>query len=114
MGPPLHGVRILDLTRLLPGAYATLVLSDLGAEVIKIEDPHGGVGMRRVAGNVYFVIGMCHDEEDVRLEAVVGLQCGCHGGSGNGDRSEGKAINTQPQDSLERAGGCQFHEALSY
>src|SRR5262245_30916480 len=52
----LNGVRVLDLTRLLPGAYATLLLSDLGAEVIKIEDPRGGDGMRRVAGHRYFEI----------------------------------------------------------
>lgn len=39
---PLGGVKILDLTRLLPGALATQMLVDLGAEVVKVEDPHGG------------------------------------------------------------------------
>src|SRR5688572_30382693 len=38
----LEGVRVLDLTRLLPGPIATLVLADLGASVDKVEDPHGG------------------------------------------------------------------------
>lgn len=36
---PLTGVKVLDLSRLLPGPFATMVLSDFGAEVIKIEDP---------------------------------------------------------------------------
>jgi len=51
--PPLDGVRIVDLTRLLPGAYATLVLANLGAEVIKIEEPRRGDTMRTL-GAAYF------------------------------------------------------------
>jgi alpha-methylacyl-CoA racemase len=48
MSRPLSGVRVLDLTRLLPGPFATLVLADLGAEVDKVEDPHGGDYLRHM------------------------------------------------------------------
>ncbi|MFN2595382.1 MAG: CaiB/BaiF CoA transferase family protein [Actinomycetota bacterium] len=39
---PLDGLFILDLTRLLPGGYATLLLADLGADVVKVEEPGKG------------------------------------------------------------------------
>jgi crotonobetainyl-CoA:carnitine CoA-transferase CaiB-like acyl-CoA transferase len=42
MTKPLDGVRILDLTRLIPGGVCTLLLAQLGADVVKIEDPNGG------------------------------------------------------------------------
>src|SRR3989440_2146576 len=38
MTRPLEGIRILDLSRLLPGGFCSLLLADLGADVLKVED----------------------------------------------------------------------------
>jgi alpha-methylacyl-CoA racemase len=45
----LHGVKVLDLSRMAPGAFCTLLLADLGADVVKVEGPGAGDGMRQFA-----------------------------------------------------------------
>lgn len=69
---PLHGIRVLDLTRLLPGPVATMHLADMGAEVIKIEDP--GIGdYARTMGYVkkevsQFFIAVNRGKQEKRLD----------------------------------------------
>ncbi len=69
---PLSGIRVLDLTRLLPGPVATMHLADMGAEVIKIEDP--GIGdYARAMGHVrnevsQFFIAVNRGKQFVRLD----------------------------------------------
>jgi crotonobetainyl-CoA:carnitine CoA-transferase CaiB-like acyl-CoA transferase len=44
----LEGIRVIDLSRLLPGPFLTMILADLGADVVKLEDPKLGDYMRQV------------------------------------------------------------------
>ena len=48
MATPLEGIRVLDFTRYQQGPFATLLLADFGADVIKVEEPSGGDFGRRM------------------------------------------------------------------
>ena len=46
---PLAGTKVLDLSQMYPGAFCSLLLADLGADVVKVERPGAGDGMRMLA-----------------------------------------------------------------
>lgn len=56
MNPLLAGVRVLDCSRLLPGPFCTLYLAQMGAEVIKIEEPNGGDYARSMSADLFDVV----------------------------------------------------------
>lgn len=69
---PLQGVRVLDLTRVLAGPFATMMLADLGADVVKVEAP-GGDDTRRwgppwVAGESAYFTCVNRNKRDVVLD----------------------------------------------
>ena len=45
---PLDGIRVIDLTRILSGPFCTMLLGDMGADVIKVEDPESGDSIRHI------------------------------------------------------------------
>ena len=49
MAKSLNGIRVLDLTRMYSGPFCTMYLAELGAEVIKVEIPAVGDGVRNLA-----------------------------------------------------------------
>ncbi|HET7902570.1 MAG TPA: CoA transferase, partial [Candidatus Nanopelagicales bacterium] len=70
---PLDGVTVLDLTRLLPGAYATSLLVGLGADVVKVEDPRGGDGLRLTppytsSGESGVLVALCRGKRSITLD----------------------------------------------
>ena len=70
---PLHGIRILDLSRVLSGPFCTMILSDLGAEVIKIEEMERGDSTRAVPpfqnGMSHYYIAINRNKQSVGVDA---------------------------------------------
>jgi crotonobetainyl-CoA:carnitine CoA-transferase CaiB-like acyl-CoA transferase len=80
MSGPLEGIRVLDLSRLLPGGYCSLLLSDYGADVLKVEDtglgdylrwtPPHHPGARPSAGSAPF-LALNRGKRSIRLNLKV-------------------------------------------
>lgn len=69
----LAGIRVLDLSRMLAGPYGSMLLADLGAEVIKIEDPRGGDPMRTMGppfldGESAYFLAVNRNKQSVALD----------------------------------------------
>ncbi len=69
---PLEDLRIIDLTRALAGPFCTLLLADLGARVIKVENPDGGDDTRGwgppfIAGESAYFLGVNRNKESLTL-----------------------------------------------
>jgi CoA:oxalate CoA-transferase len=70
--PPLHGIRVIDLTRVLAGPFCTMLLGDMGAEVVKIEEPQQGDETRAwppfVDGSSAYFLGVNRSKKSVALD----------------------------------------------
>lgn len=69
---PLSGVRVIDLTRILSGPFCSMILGDLGADVIKIESPKGGDPVReqghKVEGFSWYFAGFNRNKRSLALD----------------------------------------------
>src|ERR1700745_1324729 len=73
---PLAGTRVVDLTRILAGPLCTMMLGDMGAEVIKVEPPEGGDDTRGwgppfVAGEAAYFLGVNRNKRSLTLNMAV-------------------------------------------
>jgi succinate---hydroxymethylglutarate CoA-transferase len=72
----LHGLRVLDLTRILAGPFCTMMLGDMGADVIKVEPPGAGDDTRAwgppfVAGESAYFLGVNRNKRSITLNMAV-------------------------------------------
>lgn len=80
MNPLLDGLTVLDLSRLLPGPFCSLTLAQLGADVIKIEEPDGGDYTRSLSPELFDIVNrgkqsitldLRNDEDREHFKAMV-------------------------------------------
>jgi crotonobetainyl-CoA:carnitine CoA-transferase CaiB-like acyl-CoA transferase len=68
----LHGIRVLDLTQMVSGPLCTLLLGDLGAEIIKVEPPEGdtsrNIGVNRPCGESDYFLSMNRNKRSIVLD----------------------------------------------
>lgn len=68
---PLSGVRVIDLTRILSGPFCSMILGDLGADVIKVENPNGGDTVRGqgdiINGMSWYFAGFNRNKRSITL-----------------------------------------------
>src|SRR5580765_195149 len=69
---PLHGLRVIDLTRVVAGPFCTMMLGDMGAEVLKIEEPQHGDDSRAWAPYIHgwgsFYLALNRSKKSVALD----------------------------------------------
>src|SRR2546423_10979719 len=73
---PLAGIRVLDLTRILAGPLCTMMLGDMGADVIKVEPPETGDDTRAwgppfLAGDAVYFLGVNRNKRSLTLNMGV-------------------------------------------
>ena len=72
MKGPLHGIRVLDVSRILAGPFCTMLLADMGAEVVKVEIPSGGDPARSleptIGGDSVFFISINRGKKSITLD----------------------------------------------
>jgi crotonobetainyl-CoA:carnitine CoA-transferase CaiB-like acyl-CoA transferase len=73
MSLPLEGIRVLDFTRILSGPFCTMRLGDMGAEVIKIEQPEGGDDSRKwgppfINGESAYFLSVNRNKKSITLD----------------------------------------------
>ena len=74
MPGPLHGVRIVDLTTMLSGPWATMILADQGADVIKVETPKSGDHVRSLGNQAGGMSAMFHNINRGKRSLTVDLK----------------------------------------